>query len=159
LRFCSGLIYGMAAGVHLQPCRCFPKLMVGENPWAHLTPLDQSRAKSLKSVIGKRVASAIRSMQMHGSNLVRYYRLQSTLHGTTYAVRDTTYNAARVLKRVTLSRPQSRDFSGWVRDGFANSSVDWGVNATPIDDIVVSVVIPTKNAGSGFRLLLAMLRK
>src|SRR5262249_25012516 len=101
----------MATGVHLQPSRRFTKLMVGENPWGHLTPLDPSKAKSLKSVIGKRVASAVRSVQMHGSNMVRYYRLQSALHGMTYALRDTTYNAARVLNRMILSRPHYRDLA------------------------------------------------
>jgi glycosyltransferase involved in cell wall biosynthesis len=137
--------------------------------WGHLIPLALTIPESVNVNTYERVYKLCRwvaqSIHSHKSNLRNYYRFQYALYGTLRAVKNTTSQSGRVLcrmltgrRRYVATKLRFRPAPRWNKLQFCGSTDDWSQDGVQIEDVTISVIIPTKNAGADLRSLLSMLQ-
>jgi glycosyltransferase involved in cell wall biosynthesis len=138
--------------------------------WSHLAPLKLSlpldlpkRSYQCARNIFRR---AMMNVQSHRLNIRNYYQAQRTDHGTLEAAKNTGYEIVKGSYHLLIEQHYFKRAFGAVRlghkSGKNNLRFPVAGRSSPqtrtTEDLVVSVVIPTKNAGADLRPLLLMLK-
>jgi glycosyltransferase involved in cell wall biosynthesis len=115
--------------------------------WGHLTPLPLSSPWKRMTTAYLLAAWLARN---HRTNMRIFYRLQSMKYGTATAIKSTAYQIGRTLHQMLLDRRRhgTLQFSSGVREWRSNE----------LQDLTISVIIPTRNAGADLRPLLSTLK-